>query len=289
MLKRIREIIHRRYVRAVVASLAVVVGGCSIGAGLLEVRHEVSLAAVLRYFARSHHDGADLTRLLRNHATVAQLESLFAAASSASAGGMVYARSDSLEFHPCPTRGARAGHAASLDNREIFGRLAPLYLAGDLEGFIEGLHAPQVRERLLRLGVSPFELARLRIDSKSAQDATARSRVLRRAARQLVYFLPYRPQPFEPTLGDKLRFYDQWHPEGEFVGLFEILGLSLAAGVDDDYGHDMSRRSHYIVLFKRPDHRIAVFDYYRGSKRHYLVTPLQHPVGRTLFRVVPAV
>ncbi len=69
------------------------------------------------------------------------------------------------------------------------------------------------------------------------------------------------------------------------MGLYEVYGLRQMAAADEGYAHELSATSHYIVIGRTPDNLIRVRDFHRGRSRNYLIAPLRHPSGMTLFRV----
>ena len=72
-----RAFVHRRYVRALMVAFSIAVIAGLAGSSALALRHDTSVAAVLRSLGRSHYGARALTRLVRNQATAAQLEGLF--------------------------------------------------------------------------------------------------------------------------------------------------------------------------------------------------------------------
>ncbi len=278
----LRALLHRRYLRAVVVPVAVSLILLSSGACLLEVRHEVSHVAVLRYFARLHLRQADLTPWVRQALTGGRLAALYEE-ELASFSGLVYASGDGLRFHPVAARDKPPAGAAG----RLYPRLAATYLDGDLEGFLEALQSPAARHRLQREGFSPLTLGRLRRQAREAGPPQERRRVLRHAARLAAPFTPRGEAGPDPSLGDKLRFYDSHAPAGRFVGLYELVGPGLSSGPDAARAGLLASRNHYLVAARIGGGDLLLWDFYRGRRRTYRFRALDHPVRLPLFRLEP--
>jgi len=280
-----RAFLHMRYVRAIVTGvcLAVILG--SMGALAVALRHEVSTLAVVRYFVRPHSEQADLDRYFRSASTAIRLEPFLLLAPGVNSGGLVYAEEHGLTFYAQSPRNHKRLRQAKLKKSELFHELVPLYWKADVEALLQEFNRPAVRRQLIDSGASIQDLYSLQRASASALDPIGRTQLLRLAARQLQFFAPYIPEPFQLSFADQLRFYEQNRPAGDYVGLWEVAAPGLFGGVDAAYGHEMSEHNHYIVLSRIGPEKTLVSDFYRGERRDYLVQPFGHPSGRTFYRV----
>lgn len=275
----IRRLIHARYARAVVAGVATALIVCSAGITALEIRHGVSFQAVARFFSRPHLKEADLRNWLRSPETLQQLEGLIVGENGFNPGGVVYATSGALRFHPHLTELARSRQTHHRENLEIYPRLLRHYFAADLESLLGVLTSPPIHARLEREGVDPGEIVELHRSSKTAVEAVDRSRLLRRAATHILRFSPFERESYELPLSEKLRFYETNHPEGHFVGAFEVFGFGLGVAVDDAYGHSLSEHNHYLAIVHLGPGRYVIHDFYRGRKRSFSVEARPYPGG----------
>lgn len=283
---RVRRLIHDRYVRAVVTGVTVTLILCSLGASFLELRHGVSFQAVARFFARSHLKQADLSQWVRNPDTIRQLELIFLQESGVNPGGLVYADSGALRFHPHLTERGHSTREQHRQNTEIYPRLVRHYFAADLDSLLGELNSPPVTARLARVGIDTEELLELRNRSKAAMRSTERNLLLRRAARHILQFAPFDRAPYELPLGEKLRFYEERRPEGLFVGAFEIHGFGQTGNIDH-HGYAASEHNHYLAVLHLGSGRFLVKDYYRGEKREYLVESRGFVVSAALDSPIP--
>lgn len=285
----VRDLVHRRYVRAVVVALCVVVIAGSAGVLALALRYDVDARAVWRYFTRPHLEEADLTPWLRGHATGAALEPLLATGGAANPGGLLYADGGRLVFHVHKPRDAERLHRTMVEHEGLYSRLTPLYWARDLEALLAELNTPPVRRLLLAAGATPHELFALQRDARLASEPRARTRLLLAAARQIQRFTPLFPEPFELSLGEELRFYEARRPAGHFLGVWEIESSRLPVVRDERYAHEMGRYNHFLLIVAG-DGGILLRDYYRGERRDYRLTAFDHPArrGLRLYRLVGA-
>ncbi len=280
----LRHRLHQRYVRAAAAGLSLTVIGCSLGAAALEIRHEVSHRAVLRYFVREHLYESDLTPRLKNYATASHLIAVANADPSGSGGGLVYAQGAALRFYPHETSETLTRRQEQQLNATVFPRLTAAYYAADLEALIAELDSPEVQARLASKEVPPALFWHLKRGVRGAVSQPDRHRLLRRAAELIRFFVPYSWPRYELPFPEMLRFYERLDPPGHFVGIYEVVGISLS-GLDESYGHEMSRRNHFITISTTLDGAFVVTDFYRDSKRTYSIRPVLHPSGFTLYKV----
>jgi hypothetical protein len=280
-----RAFLHLRYVRAIVAGfcLAAILG--SMGALAVALRHEVSTFAVARYFLRPHSEQADLDRYFESASTAIRLEPFLLLAPGVNSGGLVYAEEHGLTFYAHSPRDHKRLRRAKQKKNELFHQLAPIYWRADLETLVREFNRPAVRRQLIDSGASIQDLYALQRASTGTLDPRGRTQLLRLAARQLQFFAPYIPEPFQLSFSDQLRFYEANQPDGDYVGLWEVAAPGLFGGVDASYGHEMSKHNHYIVLSRIGPEKTLVSDFYRGERRDYLVQPFGHPSGRTFYRV----
>jgi hypothetical protein len=281
----VRVFLHLRYVRAVVTGICLVAILGSTAALTLALRHDVSAAAVFRYFVRPHSDEADLSRYFRSASTTIHLEPFLLLAPGVSSGGLVYAEEHGLVFYAHAARGHRQLRKAKQAKTDLFYELAPLYWNADLEALIRELNRPSVRRALIDSGASVNDLYALQRYSGAPPDPRSRTRLLRLAARQLQFFAPYIPEPYQTSFGDDLRFFDAHRPEGKYVGRWEVAPASLFATIDAAYAHEMSHNNHYIVVSRVGPQETLVSDFYQGERRDYVIQPFGHPSGRTFYRV----
>jgi hypothetical protein len=280
-----RGFVHLRYIRALVVAASLVLILFGFGASLLEIRHEVSHRAVLRFFARDHFGGADIEGLIRSHVTVAQLAAISRSELTVNPGGFVYARDGFLEFHPHVTRDARTSRGDQATNEELFARLAPLYFNADVDGLLRELEAPTVADRLRAEGRDPNEIVSLRWSLRRASNEGSRHAVLRRAAGYIVLFVPYLRQPYELTFAEVLRFYDRTSPEGRFAGTYEVHGMDLGGAIDEARAFALGAHQHYLAVVRGIDNSLLLVDYFRGRKKVYRILPVEHPTGSTLYKI----
>lgn len=280
-----RRLVHRKYLRALVFTASLVTIPIAFGASALALRYEISPAASLRYFTRLHYREADLGRLVAHPGTAGQLARLFEARSRFNPGGLVYADGDQLRFYLHETRESGALRAVQVENEAIFARLAPTYHAADLDGLIAGLQAPAVKRRLRGAGVDPRQLVWLRRQAASAPEGRERNRVLRRAARLLLHFVPYHGSAYSLGFAEKLRFYDQNEPRGRFVGIFEVYGWQVSPDLDASAAHARSQHNHFLTIARVAGAKLLVQDFYRGRETRYVIQPVDLPTGDTLFTV----
>ncbi len=281
----LRRLIHLRYVRAAVATLSVAIIGCSLGTTALEIRHQVSHRAVLRYFARHHLNERDLSQRLKNYATASRIGTLATHGRSVGGGGLVYAQGVELRFYPHDTATTLVSRSEHRENQAIFPRLAAAYYAADLVALLEEFDSPEVRARLSKKGVHPALLWHLKRRVRAQIDRPERFRLLRRAAELMRHFVPYSRPRYELPFPEKLRFYERLDPPGQFVGIYELAGIPLG-GLDDSYGYEMSRQNHFITITTALDGAYVVTDFYRGTRREYSIRPFEHPSGATLYKVI---
>ncbi len=271
LLRNLRDRLHARYTRAVVTSVACTIIFCSLGMAAVEIRHDVSFAAVVRFFSRSHFREADLSRLIYNPETIARLESLFATFRGFDSGGLVYADGKSLRFYPHLTERAESARRHYLENLEIYPRLVKHYFASDLESLAREMRVPPVRARLERAGVDSAAMLDFGTEPLESLDADGKRRLLRRTGRFIHAFNPLDRQPYELSFREKLHFYESERPQGRFVGIFQIRIRGWANPLDDPGGHAMSVNNHYLTITRGPGGRFVVRDYYQGERREHAV------------------
>lgn len=282
-IRRLRELVHRPYLRAAIVGLSLVTAAGAAGLLTAQLRFDVPARAVLRYFSRLHSDTSDLTPLLRQPSTLAALARLSYSTSGMNAGGLVYCHDGELRFYPwMPAEAAAEATRRSLENQEIYSRLLPKYLAAELDGLIAELSRPQIRRGLGRLGVSPRTLQALRREAAGDPDPVERRLLLRRAARLIRPFMPTGAAPHQLELADKLRFYSVQAPSGRYLGLYEVHGPGWLAPVGSLPLPDAGR---LLAITKRVDGAIMVEDLRPGARRLYQLTPVEHPAGLPLYRV----
>jgi len=282
----VRAFVHRRYVRALITAFSLAVIAGLAGSSALALRHDSSVAAVLRYLGRTHYGGRDLTRLIRNQTTAAQLDELFASKLAVNPGGLVYTDGEALIFHRHVTLEGVASRQEQRDDEEIYANLIPLYFSADLEGLVDEMERSGVARNLGRKGVNPAEISRLRAGLETAGSNLDRRRHLRRAGLLLSNFTPYVGDRYQLTIGEKLRFYERRKPEGRYVGQFEVQGLTLTDRPEDAYALEMSSHHHYLTISRDVVGMFVLTDYFRGESRKYVIRPVPHASGRTLFKVM---
>jgi len=281
----LRKILHLRYVRAFIAGVSFAMIVCSVAACVIQIRHEVSLGAVCRYFSRPFYGEANLEADIRSHLTTAQLEALFSNDSAINRGGFVYREDGVLRFYPHATESAKTTRSDQAQNESLFPRLIGHYRDGDISGLAQAFSAPAVRARLVREGVPGAQIDLLCKKVSLASGEVARIRALRSFLPHVAQFAPYEGKQYELTFREKLRFYERNQPEGEFVGTFEVLGLQLDPSTDDEFGRSMAERNHYLAILRLPGGRILVKDYFEGRLRTYTIRRLEHPADLPLFKV----
>lgn len=279
-----RSFVHLPYIRAVVAGLCLVAILGSVGAIAVAIYHDVSTAAVARYFLRQHSDEADLSRYFRSGITAVHLEPFLVLPAGVTPGGLVYVEQNGLTFHALTPARHQEVQNLRRRNGELFDRLTPLYLNGDLPALATELNRPAARQVLLAAGAQIQDLYALQRFESRALDLNSRTRLLRTAARQIQLVAPYIPVPFEMSFADLLRFYEGRSPAGKFVGRWEIAAPSPLGTVDADYAFEMSRTHHYIVISKFGG-PMTVSDFYKGTRRDFAVEQVGDPRGRTFYRL----
>lgn len=281
--RRIREFLHRRYLRAAIVAVALVVTVGAFGTVVLELRFRVPARAVTRYFARLHSNVDNLTPLLRQPSTLAALEELSYSSSGMNAGGLVYADEGRLRFHPwMPREAAVAADLLDTENQQIYSRLLPKYFAAELDGLIAELSRPQTRRSLGQLGVSPRVVEELRQQAASDPPAPQRRRLLRKAATLIRPFMPSGADRHRLELVDKLRFYSHEEPAGRYVGLYEVRGpdwLAPSAPIP------LPVSGRLLRITKEAGGGILVADLRASGRRVYRLTPVFHPAGLPLYRL----
>lgn len=284
-LQHLRRFINRRYIRAALSGLAIALIALNLGACALKVRHQVSYGALLRYFARPHYQEADLTALVRNPATTRSLEDLFSSSFTINPGGLVYAHDGALVFYPHATREALGTREAQRFKEELFPFLAAAYHRRDFTALLEALSSEEAQKQLREEGIGPQSLAALKRDAQSATNREQRFELLRRSADLMQVFAPYHRDRYQLSFAEKLRFYDHHRPEGEFVGVFEVVDLQIGSETYDSFAYQMSNRNHFISIRRGLGRTIFLHDYFRGRIEVLTIQPFSHPSGRTLYKV----
>ena len=282
--RRLRELLHRPYLRAAVLALALVTTGAAAGIVALELRFGVPPEAVVRYFSRLHSNAEDLTPMLRAPATLAALEGLSYTTSGMSTGGLVYSEDGLLRFYPWMPEGAAADALLrrSQESQAIYARLLPKYFAAELDELITDLSHPQTRRSLGRLGVSPMLVDRLRRQAAMDPVPSEKARLLRHAARLIRPFMPSGADRHQLELADKLRFYSDTAPRGRYLGLFEVHGPAwLVPGGPVP----LPATGRLLAITKQADGEIVVEDLRPSRRRVYRLTPVDHPADLPLYRV----
>ncbi len=282
-LRRFRELLHRRYVRAAIVGLALTASAGAIGVVALELRFGVPAHGIVRYFTRLHSDADDLKPLLRRPATLAALKGLSYSNSGMNPGGLVYSHQGRLRFYPwMPAVTAMAADRRSSENQQIYSRLLPKYFSAELEDLIVELSHPRIRRSLGRLGVSPRVLEDLRRQAAAEPAPAARQRLLRRAARLIRPFMPNGADRHHLELADKLRFYATAAPPGRFVGLYEVRGPGWLGPAALD---PMPTAGRLLTITKEAGGEILVVDLRPSGRRVYRLIPIRHPAGLPLYRL----
>lgn len=279
-----RGFVHLPYVRAIVVGLSLVAIFGSLAALTLAVRHGVSAGAVYRYFVRPHYDEADLSRQLRSSSTALQLEPLVLLPPGVNPGGLVYAEEHGLVFYVHAPPRERVTEKELRERREAFERLMPLYWQADLAALAGELNQPVVRQMLIARGAQLPDLYLFQQFNGRRIGPASRTRLLHASVRLIQLIAPYVPEPFSLGFEDELRFYENHRPRGEFVGIWEVATPSPFGLIDAAFAHGMSRNNHYIVISNLGG-RSMVSDFYQGVRRDFLVVPVSHPSGRTLYRL----
>ena len=282
-LRRIRQLLHQRYLRACVLALSLAAAAGAFATIAIEVRYSVPARAVVRYFVRVHSSVDDLKPLLRQPETLAALQELQASGSGMNAGGLVYSVNDRLQFHPWRPDGAATAAELRSDEREaVYGRLLPKYLAAELDGLIAELSHPETRRGLGRLGVSPQVVEQLRLQSRADLGPRERNLLLRRAARLIRPFMPNGADRYHLELADKLRFYAAEAPRGRYLGIYEVRGQAWLSRYGPDPVPVSGRR---LVITKEAGGSMVVDDLRPSGRRVYRLIPVGHPAGPPLYRI----
>ena len=284
-LQQLRRFVNRRYIRAAFSGLSIVLIALGFGACALELQHEVSYRAVLRYFARPHFQEADLTDLVRNPATTRSLEELFSSPFGVNPGGLVYVRDGALVFYPHATERAVSTQEKQQFKEEFFPRLAAAYHRRDFGALLEALSSDEARQHLRDEGIGPHRLTALAEAARAAAGPSERLALLRRSAQMMRVFVPYHKERYELSLADKLAFYDQNDPQGEFVGVFEVSDLQLGSETYDALAYQMGDRNHFISIRRGLGRTIILSDYFQGRVEVLTIKPFSHPSGLTLYKV----
>lgn len=286
-LPRLRRVVQLPYLRAITVAVALVLAACSVGALQLRLRHDVSLAAVLRYFSRPHLETDDLTSLLRHRETGIALEALLRAVEARGLGGMVYADRGRLSFHPHADPRLRRRWLVEWENRAIYGRLVPLYHGGRIGELVAALSTPEMAAALAARAVDPAPLGELAAALGEVETREDETRLLRRAGRFIQPFTPAVMSPSWLGLGDRLRFYESPSPAGEFVGQFAVLDPGWGGRFDEREARELSRYSHYLLI-TRVGARILLLDFHRGDVQRFDIRPFDHRSGSRLYRLAVA-
>lgn len=279
-----RRLIHRRYWRAAAWSLALVAAAGGFSASLLELRYHVPLRSVWRYFTRVHDDVVDLVPLLRHSETLTELRRLAPEGTGINSGGLVYVHDGRLTFHPWRPEAALAAERRVRELEIQYASLVPKYLSSRLEELLDELMLPENRRQLGRHGFSPTEVEALqRQVTASEVDPSARRALRWRVATLLQAFVPHHTARYQLALADKLRFYADHAPPGQYLGLFEVHPPEwLANGPlqPADLGGGRT-----LVILPRPDGVIEIVDQAPDHNRRYRLLPLPHPGGLGLYRL----
>ena len=285
LLQQLRRFVNRRYVRAALSGLSIVLIAIGFGACALELQHQVSYRAVFRYFARTHFQEADLTDLVRNPATTRALEQLFSSPFGVNPGGLVYVRDGALVFYPYATERAVSTKEEQRFKEEFFPRLAAAYHRRDFGALLEALSSEEAQKHLRDEGIGPQSLTALGQEARTAASQTERLALLRRSAEMMQVFVPYHKERYELSLADKLTFYDQNDPQGEFVGVFEVVDLQIGTKSYDALAYQMGDRNHFISIRRGLGRTIVLSDYFQGRVEVLTIKPYSHPSGLTLYKV----
>jgi hypothetical protein len=281
---RIRVLLHRRYVRAVVLALALIAAAGALGTIAVELRFSVPAGAVVRYFARLHSSSDDLTPLLRQPATLGALRHLSHGGPGMNAGGLVYSDEGGLRFYPwMPLDEAAAAELRTREHQAVYSQLLPKYFSAEVDGLIADLSHPETRRQLGRLGVSSHAVEELRRGASAELTPDRHMYLLRQAARLIRLFMPRSADRHRLELADKLRFYAVEAPRGRYIGLYEVRGASWLSPAEPDPLPDAGR---LLVITKEVDGRIMVDDLRPSRRRTYQLTPVPHPAGLPLYRII---
>ena len=281
----LRYFVNRRYVRAALTGLSIGVMALALGASALEITHDVPSRAIFRYFARTHYNGMNLGEAFANPQTTRNLEELFASQHTVSPGGFVYAQDGALIFYLHATQDALASIESQRAKEEIFPRLASAYHQRDFKTLAQELASLDAQQIMRDKGFGPESARKLKEKAHSAVEPNEQLQLLRNAAELMQVFVPYRKARYELSFQEKLRFYEQNKPEGEFVGLFEVVDLQIGGEINDPYAYEMARRSHFISIRRGLGRSIQLRDYHQGRVRLFTVNPVSHPSGVTLYKV----
>jgi len=262
---------HARYIRAVIAGVALTVSVCSVGVATVEVRHGVSFQAVARFFSRNHLRQADLSPLVHDPETIRRLRALSIPDLGVDPGGLVYADGDGLSFHLYLTERARSTRQRHQENSRLYPQLVRHYFASDLDALLAVLNSPQAAARLREDGVESVGALDVSDRPPATLESAERSRRLRRAAQYIHRFAPLFREPYELSFAEKLKFYELRRPRGRFVGVFEIHGLGPSSVFDLSYAHAVSRNNHYLVIQRIGPGQFKMKDFYKGHEHRYTI------------------
>ena len=281
--RRFRELLHRRYLRAAIVGLALAASTGAIGVIALELRFGVPARGVVRYFTRLHSNADDLKPLLRRPSTLAALKNLSYTNTGMNPGGLVYSHQGRLRFYSCmPAVTAPAADRRSGEYQEIYSRLLPKYLSAELDDLIVELSHPLIRRNLGRLGISPGVLEELRRQAAADPAPAVHRSLLQRAARLIRPFMPTGGDRHHLELADKLHFYAAEAPPGRFVGHYEVRGPGWLrpAAIDT-----LPATGRLLTITKEAGGEILVVDLRPSGRRAYRLIPIRHPAGLPLYRL----
>jgi hypothetical protein len=284
-LRQLRRFVNRRYVRAALTGLSIVLIAAGFGACALELQHQVSYQAVLRYFSRPHFQGADLTDLVKHPASTRSLEELFSSPFGVNPGGLVYVYDGALVFYPHATQMALSTLEDQQFKEEFFPRLAAAYHRRDFAALLEALSSDEAQKQLREEGIDPHSVKVLEREAQAATTRRERLWLLRSSAEMMQVFVPYHKERYELSLAEKLLFYEQHDPPGEFVGVFEIVDLQLGGEGYDAFAYQMGNRNHFISIRRGLGRTIVLSDYFQGRVEVLTLKPFTHPSGLTLYKV----
>ncbi len=284
-LHQLRRFVNRRYVRAALSGLSIVLIVLGFGACALQLKHQVSYRAVVRYFSRPHFEEADLTNLVRNPASTRSIETLFSSPFGINPGGLIYVHDGALVFYPYATKKAESTREAQQFKEEFFPRLAEAYHSRDFGALLEALSTDEARKHLREEGIGARSLTDLEREAESAASTTERLALLRRSAQMMRVFVPYHKERYQLSLADKLAFYDRQDPKGEFVGVFEVVDLQIGDESYDAFAYQLGERNHFISIRRGLGRTIVLSDYFQGRVEVLTIQPFDHPSGLTLHKV----
>jgi hypothetical protein len=267
-LQQLRRLVNRRYIRAALSGLSIVLIVLGFGACALELQHDVSYRAVVRYFSRPHYQEADITDLVRNPATTGSIENLFSSPFGVNPGGLIYVSDGALVFYPHATERALSTKEEQRFKEEFFPRLAAAYHARDFGMLLEALSEDEAQDHLRRAGIGPHSLTALEQEAQTAASRSERLALLRRSAQMMRVFVPYHKERYELSFADKLAFYDRNDPRGEFVGMFEVVDLQIGGEAYDAGAYQLGERNHFISERLFPGSR-------RGADHQAVFPPLR--------------